>query len=215
MPKNLITEQTINDLHNTDCNVLYIREHDIITPAARDRALQLRITLSTEKPPAEETHHTVGVQKAKGEKVVIGSDHGGFVMKSELIPFIGELGYEVIDVGTYSEESCDYPDYADAVAYTVARGKAWRGIIIDGAGIGSSIAANKVPGVRAACCYNEFTARNSREHTDANVLALGSKGVGIEIGKSIVSIFLSTWFGGGRHKNRIEKIIDIENKYIR
>jgi len=215
MPKNLITEQTINDAHGKDCRVLYINENDIVTPAARDRAKQLRIELSTGKQPEEKPARKNEPEKEKGGTVVIGSDHGGYAMKTELISFIGELGYEVMDIGTYSEEPCDYPDFAYAVAYSVSKGEAWRGIMIDGAGIGSSMAANKVPGVRAACCYNEFTARNSREHNDANVLTLGSRGVGIEIAKSVVAIFLSTWFGGGRHKKRVEKIMDIETRFVR
>ncbi len=213
MKKDLITEKTINDAHRSGSRVLYIKESDIVTPAARDRARQLKIAISTDKPPAEKNNPPATPAKEKTGKVVIGSDHGGFAMKGELLSFIGELGYEVIDVGTYSGESCDYPDFAYAVAYSVSKGEAWRGIMMDGAGIGSSIVANKLPGVRAACCYNEFTARNSREHNDANVLTLGSRGIGIEAAKLIVKIFLTTWFSGGRHKKRVDKIIDIEKKF--
>ncbi len=214
MEKDLITEQTINDVHSKECRVVYIKENDIVTPAARDRARQLGIEISTGKPPAEKNVHATEPVKEKMGKVAVGSDHGGFKMKGELVSFIKELGYDVIDVGTYSEESCDYPDVAYAVAYSVAKKEAWRGIMIDGAGIGSSIAANKIPGVRAACCYNEFTARNCREHNDANVLTLGSRGIGIEVAKSVVKIFLATWFGGGRHKKRVDKIIDIEKRFL-
>ncbi len=215
MAKKLITEQTINDAHQKGCRVLYVDKGDIVTPAARDRAVLLRIELSTGKPPEKKTDSTNRPVKEKGGIVAIGSDHGGFAMKNELSQHIKELGYEVLDVGTYSEESCDYPDFAYAVAYSVARGEAWRGVMIDGAGIGSSMAANKVPGIRAACCYNEFSARNSREHNDANVLTLGSRGVGIEIAKGIVSIFLNTWFSGGRHKKRIDKVMDIEKRFVK
>jgi len=215
MAKKLITEQTINDAHQKGSRVLYVDDGDIITPAARDRAVLLRIELSTGKPPEKKTDSTNRPVKEKGGIVAIGSDHGGFAMKNELSQHIKELGYEVLDVGTYSEESCDYPDFAYAVAYTVARGEAWRGVMIDGAGIGSSMAANKVPGIRAACCYNEFSARNSREHNDANVLTLGSRGVGIEVAKGIVGIFLNTWFSGGRHKNRIDKVMDIEKRFFK
>lgn len=213
MTKNLITEQTINDAHKAGSKVVYITGGDIVTPAARDRAYQLQIELSTEKPAKKENPRKNEPVKEKIGKVAIGSDHGGFVMKTEIISFLNELGYEVVDVGTYSDESCDYPDYAYAVAYSIAKGEAWRGIMIDGAGIGSCMAANKVPGIRAACCYNEFTARNGREHNDANVLTLGSKAIGIEVAKAVVKIFLTTWFGGGRHKKRVDKVMDIEKRF--
>ena len=125
------------------------------------------------------------------------------------------LGYSVIDLGTSSEEPCDYPDFAYAVARAVSSGEAWRGVAIDGAGIGSCIVANKVPGVRAACCHNEFVARNSREHNDANVLTLGSRVTGSEVCKEILRIWLECWFAGGRHKGRVDKIMDIERRYLK
>ncbi len=145
--------------------------------------------------------------------MALGSDHGGYQLKEALKKYISELGYRVIDVGTNSEEPCDYPDFAYAVASLVSKGEAWRGIMVDGAGIGSSIVANKVPNVRAVCCENEFVARNSREHNDANVLTLGSRVVGSELAKEIVKVWLATWFGGGRHKKRVDKISDIEQKF--
>jgi len=213
MAKTLITERTINDAYRKGCRTLYVNKTDIVTPAARDRAVQLQIGITTNKPPEKKKENKNQPAVEKSGTVVIGSDHGGFTMKAELITYIKELGFEVQDVGTYNEESCDYPDFAYAVAYSVSKGEAWRGIMIDGAGIGSGMAANKVPGVRAACCYNEFTARNSREHNDANVLTLGSRGIGSEVAKGIVKIFLTTWFGGGRHKKRVDKIMDIEKRF--
>jgi ribose 5-phosphate isomerase B len=147
--------------------------------------------------------------------VVIGSDHGGFQTKEILKKFLGDLGYRVLDIGTNSEETCDYPDYAYAVARIVAKGEVWRGIMIDATGVASSIVCNKVPGVRAAACYNEFVAQSSREHNDANVLTLGAKALGIEVIKSIVKVWLETWFGGGRHKKRVDKIMDVERKFTR
>jgi ribose 5-phosphate isomerase B len=214
MAKKLISEQSVNDAHQSGCNVLYIDPTDIVTPAAYDRARQLHIELSTEKPPSQKPVSRNEPRAVKAGKIIIGSDHGGYAMKTELIGFIRERGFDVEDAGTYSEESCDYPDFAYAVAYSVARGDAWRGIMIDGAGIGSCMAANKVPGIRAASCTDEFTARNSREHNDANVLTLGSRGIGIEVAKNIVTIFLDTWFGGGRHAKRVEKIMDIEKRFL-
>lgn len=213
MQKKLITEQDINNSHRDGCKILYINEGDIVTPAARDRAKVLRIEISKDTPRESMTSPNKNSGEEKQGKVVIGSDHGGFSMKTELIQYVKKLGYETVDVGTYSDESCDYPEYAYAVAYPVSKGEAWRGIMIDGAGIGSCVAANKVPGVRAANCYNEFTARNSREHNDANVLTLGSRAIGIEVAKSIVTIFLKTSFAGGRHKKRVDKIIELEKRF--
>jgi ribose 5-phosphate isomerase B len=215
MQKKLITEQDINKAHRDGCRMLYINDGDIITPAARDRAKVLRIDISKDMPRETITTSDKNAGEEKQGKVVIGSDHGGFAMKVELVRFIEELGYGTMDVGTHSDESCDYPEYAYAVAYSVSKGEAWRGIMIDGAGIGSCVAANKVPGVRAANCYNEFTARNSREHNDANMLTLGSRAIGIEVVKSVVSIFLGTTFAGGRHKKRVDKIIEIEKRFVK
>lgn len=146
--------------------------------------------------------------------VAIGSDHGGFAMKSELKLFLHSDGYDVLDCGTDSPEAVDYPDFAEAVARKVVSGEAWRGIVIDGAGIGSCMAANKVAGVRAALCYDHTTAVNSREHNDANVLTLGAGLIGLALAKQIVSTWLLTEFGGGRHAKRVEKIMAIEKKSL-
>ena len=142
--------------------------------------------------------------------VAIGSDHGGFEFKTILIPFLADLGWKVTDVGTDSDASCDYPDYAFAVARTVQSGATRFGIMIDGAGVGSAMACNKLRGIRAACAYNEFVAWNSRAHNDANVLTLGSRTMGIEVCKMMVKKFLQTSFEGGRHEKRTQKIQDIE-----
>ena len=144
--------------------------------------------------------------------VAIGCDHGGFSMKVSLIAHLKEQGYPVIDCGTHSTESVDYPDFALAVANQVKEGKAWRGIVIDGAGIGSCMAANKVHGVRAAMCYDYATAFNAREHNNANVLTLGAGLIGPSLAKQIVDTFLKTEFGGGRHARRVDKIMAIEEK---
>ena len=147
--------------------------------------------------------------------VVFGSDHGGFELKETLKKHAEKLGYGLIDVGTHNEDPCDYPEFAYAVASAVAGGKAWRGIMIDGAGIGSCVVANKVPGIRAACCHNEFVARNAREHNDTNVLTLGSRVTGVEVCKEIMKIWLETWFAGGRHKQRVDKIINVERRFLK
>lgn len=148
-------------------------------------------------------------------RVVIGSDHGGYELKKDLIGLLKELGHEVVDFGTHSQEPVDYPDIACLVATAVAREAGAVGIMIDGAGTGSAMTANKVPGVRAAACYDTFTARNSREHNHANVLTLGSRNTGIEIAREIVKVWLSSSFGGSRHQRRIEKMLQVERRFMR
>ncbi|MHB8193255.1 MAG: ribose 5-phosphate isomerase B [Bellilinea sp.] len=152
-------------------------------------------------------------QPAAGKVVAIGADHGGFELKEALKKDLIELGYEIIDVGTTSKEAVDYPDFAHEVARLVAAGKAWRGMMIDGAGIGSCMVANKVPGVRAAMAYDYASASNSREHNDANVLTLGAGLIGVNLARQILKVWLSTEFGGGRHQKRIDKIIAVEKQY--
>ncbi|MBN2045187.1 MAG: ribose 5-phosphate isomerase B [Anaerolineales bacterium] len=144
--------------------------------------------------------------------IAIGADHGGFDLKAVLIDFLAEKGYRVDDCGTFSKESVDYPDFAETVARKVASGKAWRGIMIDGAGIGSNMAANKVTGVRSAMCYDHATASNAREHNNANLLCLGAGLLGVSLVKQIVTTFLDTGFGGGRHAQRVDKIMEIEKR---
>jgi ribose 5-phosphate isomerase B len=147
--------------------------------------------------------------------VAIGADHGGFELKETLKKDLLTLGFEVNDVGTNSKEAVDYPDFAHAVAQQVSSGKAWRGIMIDGAGIGSCIVANKVPGVRAGMAYDYSSAVNSREHNDTNVLALGAGLIGVNLAKQIVKTWLTTEFAGGRHTARIDKIKSVEKKYLK
>ncbi|MBI9047136.1 MAG: ribose 5-phosphate isomerase B [Anaerolineaceae bacterium] len=149
------------------------------------------------------------------QSIAIGADHGGFSMKAALIPYLEELGYQVIDCGTYNTDSVDYPDFAYAVAKHVSEGTAWRGIMIDGAGIGSCMTANKVKGVRAAMCYDYATASNSREHNAANMLTMGSGLIGLNQAKLIVKTWLTTEYAGGRHQNRIDKIMQIEQLYFK
>jgi ribose 5-phosphate isomerase B len=144
----------------------------------------------------------------------LGADHGGYGMKEDLKAYLDELGYQVIDCGTHSTASVDYPDFAYAVAKLVSDGRAWRGIIVDGAGIGSCMAANKVPGVRAAMCYDHATASNSREHNDANVLSLGGMLLGQNLARQIVKTWLDTQFGGSRHARRVDKIMAIERRFF-
>lgn len=146
-------------------------------------------------------------------KIAIGCDHGGFQLKGEIISYLKEEGYEVQDFGTYSEESCDYPDYAVKVAESVAAKENELGIIICGTGIGVSIVANKVPGIRAALCSDTFSAHATRQHNNANILTMGQRVVGPGLALDIAKTFLTSEFEGGRHERRIEKIKQIEEKY--
>jgi ribose 5-phosphate isomerase B len=150
---------------------------------------------------------------ANPQAVAIGADHGGYTLKEALKPFLAELGYQALDVGTHSTESVDYPDVAFAVASMVANGRCGSGILIDGAGIGSCMAANKVPGVRASLCYDVSTAQNAREHNHANVLTLGAGLIGANLARQIVQTWLQTPWGGERHARRVAKITAIERRF--
>jgi ribose 5-phosphate isomerase B len=145
-------------------------------------------------------------------KIAIGSDHAGYALKTQLIERLTTLGHEVLDLGTDSEESVDYPPYCAAVGRAVARGDADRGIVLGGSGQGEQIAANKVHGVRAALCNDLFTARLGREHNDANVLSMGGRIVGTGLAYEILDVFLGTPFEGGRHVRRVDQIAGIENE---
>ena len=148
-------------------------------------------------------------------RIYIASDHGGFEMKQALVAWMRQEGYEVLDYGVSTTDPVDYPDMAHLVAQAVAADASSLGIIIDGAGIGSAITANKVAGVRAAPCYDQFTARNSREHNNANVLTLGGRVTGLGLAQEIVAIWLATPYAGGRHQRRVDKMMAVEARYLR
>ena len=145
-------------------------------------------------------------------KIALGADHAGYLLKTEIAKHLAELGHEVLDLGTDSEESVDYPPICAAVGRAVAGGEADFGIVMGGSGQGEQIATNKVHGVRAALCLDEFTARLAREHNDANVLSLGGRIVAPAFARSIVDTFLTTDFQGERHARRIEQIRTIERE---
>jgi len=145
--------------------------------------------------------------------IAIGSDHAGYDLKVEIIKFLKETGYPIEDFGTCNECSVDYPDFGLAVAESIKDGKCEKGIIICGTGLGISIAANKVPGIRAAVCTDSYMARMSREHNDANILALGARVIGSGLAMEIVDVWMKSEFLGGNHKARVDKISDIERKY--
>jgi ribose 5-phosphate isomerase B len=167
-------------------------------------------------PPIPADTPPPNASPAQAKKVVaIGADHGGFELKEILKSTLNELGFDVRDVGAYNKGAVDYPDFAHELARMVSIGKAWRGIMIDGAGIGSCIVANKVPGVRAGLAYDYSSAVNSREHNDTNVLTLGAGLIGVNLAKQIVKVWLTTEFGGGRHAGRVDKIMAVEKQYLK
>lgn len=202
--KDVITEADVRDLQPRA--KLLIREDAIITPAAQDLIRERNIEIRRRARRSAAGKHRL---------IAIGSDHGGYEMKERLKKFLDELGYRRRDFGAFSEDAVDYPDVAHAVARAVADGACDLGIIIDGAGIGSCMTANKVPGVRAAMCYDEATARNSREHNYANVLTLGGRMITPEKMREIVSAWLSTPEGEARHGRRVAKLMAIEKQYLR
>jgi ribose 5-phosphate isomerase B len=203
-----ITEQHLANL--APGASIQVAPNQIVTPLAREAARERGINVigPAGSPPS--------IERAKSTRTVaIGSDHGGYELKQLLRAYLGELGYAPLDCGTFSTEAVDYPDFALAVAELVANGRAWRGIVVDGAGIGSCMAANKVPHIRAALCYDQATAVNSREHNDANVLTLGAGLIGPALARQIVKTWLDTPFGGGRHARRVDKIIAIERRFLK
>ena len=144
--------------------------------------------------------------------LVIASDHGGFALKQELMEHLRARGVEFEDIGTYSEESCDYPVYAEKAARGVAEGKYEKGILVCGTGIGMSLAANKIKGIRCALLSDCFSAEMCRAHNDANMIALGGRVIGGELAKRMVDLFLDTPFMGGRHARRVDLIRALEEK---
>jgi ribose 5-phosphate isomerase B len=183
----------------------------VVTPSARDAAARLAVSLKDAKPEQAKAPATSATSKPEpppraGRTIAIGADHGGVGLRDAIAVRLRELGHSVTDHGTSGTAAVDYPDYAIAVARAVASGAAQIGIMVDGAGIGSCMAANKIAGVRAAMCYDVTTAQNAREHNNANVLTLGGGLIGTRLGLAIVESFLTTDFGGGRHAARVAKI---------
>ena len=181
----------------------------IVTPSARETAASRGVRI------VELPEDQVSVAASPARTVALGADHGGYRLKEALKPLLESLDLEIRDVGVHEEKPADYPDLALKVAEMVASGEAARGIVIDGAGIGSSIAANKVPGIRAALCYDKASARNSREHNDSNILTLGARLLTQSQAEDVLRTWLATPFGGGRHQARIQKILDIEQRYLK
>jgi ribose 5-phosphate isomerase B len=149
-------------------------------------------------------------------RIAIGADHAGFELKQMLVAHLRELGHDVEDLGTQSADPVDYPDYAEAVADALLQGRAERGILICGSGVGASVAANKVPGIRAGLCHDTYSARQGVEHDDLNVLVLGARVIGPELAKELVRAFLNARFSGEeRHRRRLEKLRQLEARFLR
>ena len=210
MPRKVLTARDMESIG--EGGELVVALGTIVTPLARDEAAARGITIRFEDPKPAGAE---GEATPSARAIAIGADHGGFDLKEELKGYLVAWGYTVLDQGTTSREAVDYPDFAEAVANAVVRGDAFRGIVIDSAGIGSSIAANKVPGARAALCYDRATARNSREHNDANILSLGARLIPAEVAREIVAAWLETPFAGGRHQKRVDKIRAIEKRHLK
>ncbi len=201
--KSVITEDDVRDL--AVGAVLRIAEGVRLTPLAADivSAKQIEIVRRVSRRGS-----------GTSRLIAVGADHGGFRMKEELKALLTSLGHQVHDFGTNSEDPVDYPDLAYAVARSVAEGNSDLGIVIDGAGVGSAMTANKVPGVRAAACYSVAVARNSREHNGANVLSLGSNTISSAEMREIVQVWLATELTEERHRKRVAKIQAVERQYL-
>lgn len=209
--RKLITEQDILNIILKGKRKLEISGNELITPAAKDKINEAGIKVIKNTNPS-------GISKSIGpfykfKNVAIGSDHTGFSTKKNIIGYLNKLNYNITDAGTNDENSCDYPDFALKVAQMVKSGEVDFGIIFDATGIPSAITANKLSGIRAATCYNEFSAKSAREHNNANIIVMGAKTLGEETIKSILNVWLNTEFLGDRHQRRLDKITDIENKY--
>ena len=188
---------------------LRVPQGSIVTPSAYETAAARGVRIV--EMPEDQLSAVAPPEKT----IAIGADHGGFRLKEILKPVIESLGLTLRDVGVYEEKPADYPDIALKAAELVANGTAARAVIIDGAGIGSCMVANKVPGVRAALCYDRASARNSREHNDSNVLTLGARLLTETQAEDVLRTWLATAFGGGRHQARVQKIIDIEQRFLK
>lgn len=205
--RELVTAECLRDL--APGSTLRVGLDALVTETAREEAWRRRIAI------VRGASEMTGQGEGGRLRVAVGADHGGFALKQAVLEWIRELGHLALDLGTKDENPVDYPDFARAVAESVAGGSADLGVCVDGAGIGSAMAANKVPGVLAAMCYDVATARNAREHNHANVLTLGGKMLPAGKAQEILRAFLATPPGGERHKKRVDKIRAIEARYSR
>jgi ribose 5-phosphate isomerase B len=216
--RQIITEREIQRAKREGKTSLDVSDA-VVTPSGRDAAKRSGVELTggksmraagarerSPRPNQSPAPATTNAPKAPSLTIAVGADHGGVALKDAIAAKLSDLGHTVQDLGTTGTDPVDYPDFAIAVARAVASGAATLGIMVDGAGIGSSMAANKVPGVRAALCYDITTATNAREHNNANVLTLGGGLIGKALALAIVETFIKVPFAGGRHAKRVDKI---------
>ncbi len=210
--KKVITEEIIKGFVRQGRRTIPVGKNDIITPLALDaiRDHNMSIVSLTEENTEKKTAQSV----TEWKNIAIGSDHTGLQIKTLLTEILRTKGYTIDDRGTYSKDSCDFPDFAIEVGKAVALKQVDFGIIVDATGIPSAITANKFPGIRAATCYNEFSTRSARSHNNANILVVGAKSLGEETIKSILNVWLETEFEGGRHQKRLDKISELEKHFL-
>jgi ribose 5-phosphate isomerase B len=205
----LLTERDILEIIKSGVNKFEIATETIITPSALDLINKHNLKIVERKVFSDNIEIKI---PGSIKKIAIGSDHTGYNIKEEIKRFLIEKGFQVEDVGTYSEESCDYPDFAYAVSLAVKKSIVDRGVIFDATGIPSAICANKVKGIRAAVGYNEYAVKTSREHNNSNVITFGARVNNTDFIKSLLLLWLETDFIGERHQKRLDKIEDIEKK---
>lgn len=206
-----LTEREVQQARDRG-EALTLEAGDQLTPAAKDAARLYDVVVV---PGSARHRHDFHPGPGQILHVAVAADHGGVAMKTELVAWLRAQGHAVADHGAHSDAAVDYPDFALAAAAAVAAGDAHCGIVLDGAGIGSCMAANKVPGVLAANCHTVAAARNSREHNNANVLTLGAKMIDWNTVREVVEAWLATRYAGGRHQRRVDKLLAIEIRHLR
>lgn len=208
--KRLVTEQEILKVILKGKKKFEITGDELFTPAAKDKIAEAKIELVKAAIGTAGSENQTQGPFYKYKKVAIGCDHTGLAAKNIIAKYLNDEGYDIVDVGTYDEKSCDYPDFAIKVSQAIKSSKVNFGILFDATGIPSAITANKISGIRAATCYNEFSARSAREHNNANIIVLGAKTLGEETIKSILNVWLNSEFLGDRHQRRLDKITELE-----
>lgn len=208
--RKLITEKEILDLIFKGRKILEIEGDELFTPAAKDKISESGIKLIDIRKNSSTITFKKKEPFSNHKKVALGCDHTGFTAKNIVSKYLSDLNYSITDVGTFDEKSCDYPDFAIKVSELVVQGKVDFAVLFDATGIPSAITANKIAEIRAATCYNEFSARSAREHNNANIIVLGAKTLGEESIKSILNVWLSSSFLGDRHQKRLDKITKLE-----
>ncbi|PID61961.1 MAG: ribose 5-phosphate isomerase B [Ignavibacteriae bacterium] len=209
--KRLVTENDILKIITKGNGIIELTGNELITPAAKDKIKEAKIKIVKTSEIKTDSIFQTSFPFDEIKTLAIGSDHTGYKFKEIIKKYLQDKNYNILDVGTNNEESCDYPKFAKKVAQFVKNGAVAFGIILDATGNPSAITANKIKGIRAANCFNEFTAKSAREHNNANILTLGAKALGEETIKSILDVWVKSKFLGERHQRRLDLITEIEN----